>query len=82
MKTYNFLGDSCCNPLSLGRIIKVLQKSLGNDSHINSLRIGKSFVEVLYRFTMNSMCFFAIHLFTTYFKVLFLLFYYKIGCEE
>jgi len=37
------MGDSCCNPFSLGKIITVLQKNLGNDSYVKSLRIGKSF---------------------------------------
>ncbi|KAL5241674.1 hypothetical protein ACI65C_009084 [Semiaphis heraclei] len=48
------MGDSCCNPLSLGRIIKVLQKNLGNDSYVKSLQIGKSFEQdVKNSFFMN-----------------------------
>ncbi|KAL4143310.1 hypothetical protein QTP88_005656 [Uroleucon formosanum] len=48
------MGDSCCNPLSLGRIIKVLQKNLGIDSYVKSLQIGKSFEqEVENSFFMN-----------------------------
>lgn len=47
-------GDSCCNPLSLGRIVKVLQKNLGPDSYVKSLKIGKSFEqEIKNSFFMN-----------------------------
>ncbi|XP_025193576.1 palmitoyl-protein thioesterase 1 isoform X2 [Melanaphis sacchari] len=46
--------DSCCNPLSLGRIIKVLQKNLGIDSYVKSIQIGKSFEQdVKNSFFMN-----------------------------
>ncbi|XP_050523420.1 palmitoyl-protein thioesterase 1 isoform X2 [Daktulosphaira vitifoliae] len=36
------MGDSCCNPLSLGRIVKVLKKELGSNTYVKSLKIGKS----------------------------------------
>lgn len=41
------LGDTCCNPLSLGKITKVLEKNLGSNSYVKSLQIGKSFEQVL-----------------------------------
>nr|BAH72230.1 ACYPI005852 [Acyrthosiphon pisum] len=49
------MGDSCCNPLSLGRIIKLLQKNLGTDTYVKSLQIGKSFEQVLCRFIIYIM---------------------------
>lgn len=49
-----FLGDSCCNPFSLGKIIKVLQKNLGTDSYVKSLEIGGTFEQVLYKFTFTA----------------------------
>ncbi|CAI6367230.1 unnamed protein product [Macrosiphum euphorbiae] len=49
------MGDSCCNPLSLGRIIKLLQKNLGTDTYVKSLQIGKSFEQdVKNSFFMNA----------------------------
>ncbi|XP_050428727.1 palmitoyl-protein thioesterase 1 [Adelges cooleyi] len=36
------MGDTCCNPISLGRIKKVLEKNLGPNSYVKSLRIGNS----------------------------------------
>ena len=38
------MGDSCCNPLSLGSIIKLLKQQL-SDPHVLSLRIGSNIVE-------------------------------------
>ncbi|KAK9502490.1 hypothetical protein O3M35_011261 [Rhynocoris fuscipes] len=38
------MGDSCCNPLSLGRIIKVLKEEIP-DVYVKSLMIGKNFYE-------------------------------------
>jgi palmitoyl-protein thioesterase len=38
------MGDSCCNPLSLGTLIKLIKKQLP-DSYVLSLRIGSNIVE-------------------------------------
>ena len=38
------MGDSCCNPLSLGSVIKLLKHQLPG-SYIHSLRIGSNIVE-------------------------------------
>lgn len=38
------MGDSCCNPLSLGTIIKLLKQQL-SDPYVLSLRIGSNIVE-------------------------------------
>lgn len=37
-------GDTCCNPLSLGRLIKAIQSALPG-VYVESLKIGDSFVE-------------------------------------
>lgn len=44
------MGDSCCNPLSLGKVKKLLQENLGPDKngdliHVNSIKIGGNIVE-------------------------------------
>ena len=36
------MGDSCCNPLSLGSIIKLIEKELTPAPYIHSLRIGSN----------------------------------------
>ncbi|CAK9304711.1 unnamed protein product [Gordionus sp. m RMFG-2023] len=38
------MGDTCCNPLTLGFIIKILKNKL-NDVHIYSVKMGQSFIE-------------------------------------
>ena len=38
------MGDSCCNPLSLGSLIKLLNRQLPN-SYVLSLRIGSNIIE-------------------------------------
>ena len=38
------MGDSCCNPLSLGTLIKLIKHQLP-DSYVLSLRIGSNIVE-------------------------------------
>jgi palmitoyl-protein thioesterase len=38
------MGDSCCNPLSLGTVIKLIKKQLP-DVYVLSLRIGSNIVE-------------------------------------
>lgn len=38
------MGDSCCNPLSLGSLIKLLQRQLPGP-YVLSLRIGSNIVE-------------------------------------
>ncbi len=38
------MGDSCCNPLSLGSIIKLLKGQLPG-SYVHSLRIGSNIIE-------------------------------------
>ena len=44
------LGDSCCNPLSMGAIKKMVEKKIPG-IHVLSLEIGKTLVEVR-RFTV------------------------------
>ncbi|XP_065212531.1 palmitoyl-protein thioesterase 1 [Planococcus citri] len=34
------MGDSCCNPLSLGRLMKVMKANMPNNSYIKSIQIG------------------------------------------
>lgn len=36
------MGDSCCNPLSLGTIIKLIQKEITPAPYIHSIRIGSN----------------------------------------
>ena len=38
------MGDSCCNPLSLGSLIKLIKRQLP-DPYVLSLRIGSNLVE-------------------------------------
>ena len=38
------MGDTCCNPLSLGRIQKVLEDSIPG-VYVHSLKFGKNFEE-------------------------------------
>lgn len=38
------MGDSCCNPLSLGSVIKFIQKQIPN-VYILSIRIGNNIIE-------------------------------------
>ncbi len=38
------MGDSCCNPLSLGSVIKLIKHQLP-DSYVLSLRIGSNIIE-------------------------------------
>ena len=38
------MGDSCCNPLSLGTLIKLLKRQLPG-VYVQSLRIGSNIVE-------------------------------------
>lgn len=38
------MGDSCCNPLSLGSLVKLLKRQLPS-SYVLSLRIGSNPVE-------------------------------------
>ncbi|CAF0784657.1 unnamed protein product [Didymodactylos carnosus] len=39
------MGDSCCNPLSIGSIIKLIEKTITPSPYILSLRIGNNIVE-------------------------------------
>ncbi|KAI3388527.1 hypothetical protein SNEBB_008872, partial [Seison nebaliae] len=36
------MGDSCCNPLSMGRIIELIREHISNNTYIKSIEIGKS----------------------------------------
>ena len=38
------MGDSCCNPLSLGSIVKLIEKQLPH-AYVLSLRIGSNIAE-------------------------------------
>ena len=39
------MGDSCCNPLSLGSIIKLIEGQLNPAPYVHSLRIGSNIEE-------------------------------------
>jgi palmitoyl-protein thioesterase len=39
------MGDSCCNPLSMGSIVNLIKKTLPN-TYVHSLRIGNNIEEV------------------------------------
>jgi palmitoyl-protein thioesterase len=39
------MGDSCCNPLSLGSIIKLIERQLTPAPYIHSIRIGSNIEE-------------------------------------
>lgn len=40
------MGDSCCNPLSMGSIVNLIQKTLPG-TYVHSLRIGNNVEEVI-----------------------------------
>jgi palmitoyl-protein thioesterase len=39
------MGDSCCNPLSLGKIIKLIERELTPSPYVHSIRIGNNIEE-------------------------------------
>lgn len=39
------MGDSCCNPLSLGTIIKLIEREITPAPYIHSIRIGSNIEE-------------------------------------
>merc|ERR1712002_807896 len=39
------MGDSCCNPLSMGSIKRMVERKLGSGSYVKSLEIGKNVAE-------------------------------------
>ncbi|CAF0782012.1 unnamed protein product [Adineta ricciae] len=39
------MGDTCCNPLSLGTIIKLIEKEISPSPYVHSLRIGSNVEE-------------------------------------
>eukprot|EP00112_Aurelia_sp_Birch-Aquarium-sp1_P001002 Seg1097.2 transcript_id=Seg1097.2/GoldUCD/mRNA.D3Y31 product="Palmitoyl-protein thioesterase 1" protein_id=Seg1097.2/GoldUCD/D3Y31 len=39
------MGDSCCNPLSMGSIKRVLEKQVGNGVYVKSLMVGSSVMQ-------------------------------------
>jgi len=39
------MGDSCCNPLSLGSIIKLIERELTPAPYVHSIRIGSNIEE-------------------------------------
>ncbi|KAH9515272.1 Palmitoyl-protein thioesterase 1 [Bulinus truncatus] len=39
------MGDSCCNPLSMGSIKKLIESKVGNGVYVKSLEIGSNVVE-------------------------------------
>lgn len=39
------MGDSCCNPESMGAIKKLIEEQVGNNVYVRSLMIGKDVVE-------------------------------------
>ena len=42
--THTLTGDSCCNPLSLGRIKDMIEKAVPG-IYVNSIQIGDDFIE-------------------------------------
>jgi palmitoyl-protein thioesterase len=39
------MGDSCCNPLSLGKIIKLIEQQITPAPYVHSIRIGSNIEE-------------------------------------
>jgi len=39
------MGDSCCNPLSMGSIKSMLEKKIGNNVYVKSLMVGESIIQ-------------------------------------
>jgi palmitoyl-protein thioesterase len=39
------MGDSCCNPLSLGKIIKLIEQQITPSPYVHSIRIGSNIEE-------------------------------------
>ena len=39
------MGDSCCNPLSLGSIMKLIEKQMSPPPYIHSIQIGSNAAE-------------------------------------
>ncbi len=39
------MGDSCCNPLSLGKIIKLIESEITPAPYVHSIRIGSNIEE-------------------------------------
>ena len=46
MTNYQFLGDSCCNPLSMGSIKAMFEKQI-QGVYVKSLMIGSNIIEVI-----------------------------------
>ena len=44
--TYVFLGDSCCNPLSMGSIKRMVEEKVGGGVYVHSLEIGDNWIQV------------------------------------
>lgn len=45
---FTFLGDSCCNPLSMGRIKKIIEQEGPNGIYVKSLMFGSNIITVRY----------------------------------
>lgn len=39
------MGDSCCNPMSLGSIVKLIEQNITPSPYVHSLRIGSNVAE-------------------------------------
>ena len=46
------MGDSCCNPLSMGRIKELIEQNVTN-IYVNSLQIGNNIEEVILKHTIS-----------------------------
>ena len=43
---FSVIGDSCCNPLSMGSIKSLVEKQVGGGVYVKSLEIGSNIIEV------------------------------------
>lgn len=46
------LGDSCCNPMSMGYIKKLIEKHV-DSVYVNSLKLGENIASVSYGFIIK-----------------------------
>lgn len=42
----SYVGDSCCNPFSLGSIKKLIEDNMPPGSYVMSIKIGSNMIEV------------------------------------
>ena len=39
------MGDSCCNPFSMGHIKAIIENNMPNGTHVYSVKIGANFID-------------------------------------